>query len=302
MRKDSVRDGLLLLILLIGLASVVGLSRWLDSNRPPIDTKLEEEQLYLTANTARRMSLGFNGLVADWYWMRSLQYVGHKVIEARANIQIDRLGQLNLKLLAPLLDTATTLDPEFKEPYEYAAAVLPNIDLPEAIRITRKGIAANPSAWQLYQQLGYIYWLQHDYQAAAEVYAEGAKIPGAPVWMEAMKGKMAIEGGSRGMAREIYGRMYEQASDAQVKEMARRRLMQIDSLDQRDELRKVLVDYQTRVGRCPSSWKEVEPGLRALRVKLDESEAPLDPAGWAYVMVNSGCDLEVDPKSEVPQN
>ena len=54
------------------------------------------------------------------------------------------------------------------EPYEYAAIVLPGIDVKEAIRITRKGIAANPSSWRLHQHLGYIYWQQQDYEAARE--------------------------------------------------------------------------------------------------------------------------------------
>ena len=298
--KASMRDGLLLLTLLIGLASVVGLSRWLDSHRPPTDSRMDEEQLYLTGTMAKRISLGFNGLAADWYWMRSLQYVGRKIIDVPDNVPIDNLAQLNLKLLAPLIDTSTTLDPEFIEPYQYAAVVLPAVDLPEAIRLTRKGIAANPNAWRLYQHLGYIYWQQRDFQAAGEAYDQGSKLPGAPPWMVAMKAKMANEGGSRQLAREIYGRMYEQAENAKVKEMARKRLLQLDSLDQRDGLRKVLAAYKTRVGRCPSSWKEVEPLLRALRVEVDSTGAPLDPTGTAYVMVGDGCDLDVDPKSEVP--
>lgn len=299
--KGSIRDGALLLTVLLGLASVVGLSRWLDSHRPPTDSKIEEEQLYLNGTTAKRISLGFNGLAADWYWMRSLQYVGRKIIGVPENIPIDSLGQLNLKMLAPLLDTATTLDPQFMEPYQYAAVVLPDIDLQQAIRITRKGIAANPSAWRLYQHLGYIYWQQRDFQAAGEAYDQGSKLPGVPPWMEAMKAKMAAEGGSRELAREIYSRMYEQASAVSVKKMARRRLLQLDSLDQRDGLRKVLSAYQSKVSRCPSSWKEIEPVLRALRMDLDSTGAPLDPAGTAYVLVSAGCDVDVDPKSEVPR-
>ncbi len=105
-------------------------------------------------------------LAADWYWMRSLQYVGRKVLTSGQGFQLDNLGGLNLKLLPPLLDTATTLDPQFLEPYEYAAIVLPGIDVKEAIRITQKGIAANPSSWRLYQHLGYIHWQQQDYEAA----------------------------------------------------------------------------------------------------------------------------------------
>ncbi|MGH9875083.1 MAG: tetratricopeptide repeat protein, partial [Pyrinomonadaceae bacterium] len=290
----------LLLTLMIGLESVVGLSRWLDSHRPPADSKIEEEQLYLTGTMAKRISLGFNGLAADWYWMRSLQYVGRKIIDVPDNVPIDNLAQLDLKLLAPLIDTSTTLDPEFIEPYQYAAVVLPAVDLQEAIRLTKKGIAANPGAWRLYQHLGYIYWQQRDFQAAGEAYDQGSKLPGAPPWMVAMKAKMANEGGSRDLAREIYSRMYEQAENANVKEMARKRLLQLDSFDQRDGLRKVLSAYKARVGRCPSSWREIEPFLRALRVEVDSTGAPLDPTGTAYVLTNAGCDLDVDPKSEVP--
>jgi len=299
--KSSTRDGLLFLTVLLGLASVVGLSRWLESHKPPTDSKIEEEQLYLSGVTARRISLGFNGLAADWYWMRSLQYVGRKIIGVPENVPIDSLGQLNLKLLAPLLDAATTLDPQFMEPYQYAAVVLPDIDREQAIRITRKGIAANPSAWRLYQHLGYIYWQQGDFQAAGEAYDQGAKLPGAPPWMLAMKAKMAVEGGSRELAREIYGRMYEQAEDGQVKEMARLRLMNLDSLDDREVLLRALAAFQARTGRCPSTWKEAEPLLRALNMKTDSSGAPLDPGGTPYVLIIGKCDLNLDRNSKVPR-
>lgn len=290
---------MLLLILLVGMLSVVGLSRWLDAHRPPVDTKIQEEQLYLSGATARRISLGFNGLAADWYWMRALQYVGHKILDVPDNVAIDSLAQLNLKLLAPLLDTATTLDPQFLEPYKYAAIVLPDVDPDEAIRITKKGIAANPTAWRLYQHLGYIYWQQKNYQAAGEAYDQGSKQPGVPPWMLAMKAKMAAEGGSRDVAREIYGRMYEQSEDGLVREMAQRHLWLVDSLDQRDELRKVLTTFQSRMGHCPSSWKEIEPVLRALKWNLDSNGAPLDPAGTGYIL-KPDCDVAVDPNSKVP--
>jgi tetratricopeptide (TPR) repeat protein len=298
----SSRERWFMLIVIGGLVSVAGLSRWLDSHRPPTDARIAEEQLYLNGATARRISLGFNGLAADWYWMRALQYVGGKIINVPASVPIDSLGQLNLKLLAPLLDTATTLDPQFMEPYEYAAVVLPDVDLQQAIRITKKGIAANPSAWRLHQHLGFIYWQQKDFQAAGEAYAQGAKLPDAPPWMEAMKARMAVEGGSRQLAREIYGRMYEQAEDGQVKEMARSRLMHLDSLNDRDALLQTLSVFRAKTGRCPSIWKETEPLLRALKMNTDSTGSPLDPGGTPYVLIVDKCDLNLDRNSKVPRN
>ncbi|MBA2703053.1 MAG: hypothetical protein H0U60_04280 [Blastocatellia bacterium] len=302
MNKLSGRDGVLLSIILIGVASVVGLSQWLDSHRPANSATVEDEQLYLTGTTVRRVCLGFNGLAADWYWMRSLQYVGGKLLNAHQGIGLDNLSPLNLKLLAPLLDAATTLDPEFMEPYEYAAIILPGVNVADAIRIINKGIAANPSAWRLYQHLGYIYWQQKTFSAAADAYGRGAAIPGAPPWMQAMKAKMLDEGGSPDTAREIYVHMYQEAKDDQVKEMARRHLMRLDSVNERDGLRKILAAYQSRSGRCPESWKDLEPVFRPLRLRRDASGAPLDPAGTPYVLNHAKCEGELDPKSEVPPN
>jgi tetratricopeptide (TPR) repeat protein len=295
-RKKTVTLGL---VVVTGIVCAALLVRWIDTMRPAPDPKLIDESLYLNAKTARRMSLAFNGLAADWYWMRSLQYVGRKIMNYPEDAPLDNLKQLNLTLLAPLLDTATTLDPQFLDPYEYAAIVLPAIDVQEAIRITQKGIDANPNAWRLYQHLGYIYWQQRNYEAASEIYGRGAQIPGAPPWMEAMKAKMAADGGSRTTAREIYTRMYEQSTEDQVKGMAHKRLLQLDSLDQRDALRKILTAYQIRAGKCPNAWKEIEPVLRAVRIPVDAAGSPLDPTGVPYVLRAGACEIDLNPKSEI---
>ena len=288
------------LVVLLGLLITVELARWIDARRPPPDPNAVDESLYVDGKAARRISLGFNGLAADWYWMRSLQYVGGKIISLPENVSLDTLEQLNLKLLPSLLDTATTLDPQFLDPYEYAAVVLPSIDANQAIRLTKKGIEANPSAWRLYQHLGYIYWQQRDYATAAETYGRGAQIPGAPQWMEAMKARMAVEGGSRSTAREIYTRMYEQSTDEKVRDMARRRLLQVDALDQIDGLHKLLATYHDRTGRCPTNWKELDPVFRSLRVRVDPSGAPLDPSGTPYEFGKTNCEVQLSTSSEIP--
>lgn len=287
--NDRTKTIRLALLVAIGLIMTVAVARFVDARRPPVEGSTNDESLYLNAKTAKRISLGFNGLAADWYWMRSLQYVGRKIIDSKqSNASLDDLSELDLRLLAPLLENATTLDPEFLDPYEYAAVVLPAIDVQEAIRLTRKGIDANPNAWQLYQHLGYIYWQQHDYATAAEVYGRGAQIPSVPAWMQAMKARMAAEGGSRDTAREIYTRMLEQSADAKVKDMAQKRLLQLDSLDQRDQLRKLLVAYQTRTGRCPATWRDI-----------NLSAAPLDPSGAPYVLKPGQCEVELGQESEI---
>jgi len=288
-----------LCVIVVGMGCVVFLSRWLDERRPTPDSA-SEDQLYLNAVTAKRISPGFNGLMADWYWLRSLQYVGRKIIDSHSSIQLDNLSSLDLKLLAPLLETSTTLDPQFLAPYEYAAVVLPAIDKAAAIRIAEKGIAANPNAWRLYHDLGFIYWQQHDFKSASETYGQGAAIPGAPTWMKAMKAQLAIKGGSRDTAREIYQRMYQETDDLNVKIMAGKRILQIQSLNERDAIRHLLSEYSSRTQRCASSWLEISDALRKAHLRVEASGAPLDPTEAPYQLSKAGCDVELGLRSHIP--
>jgi tetratricopeptide (TPR) repeat protein len=206
-----------------------------------------------------------------------------------------------LRLLPSLLDLSTTLDPQFMAPYEYGAVLLPEISQDQAIALLNKGIENNPSSWRLYQHLGYIYWQKHDYNKASEVYGTGAKLPGAPAWMSAISARMKAEGGSREAAREMYGHIYEASTDQAVREMVIKQLMRLDSLDQRDLIRKTLADYQKTTGRCASSWLEVAASLRSARLRLDGSGAPLDPSDEPYVLTKNGCEVGLGENSKVPR-
>src|ERR1700682_3957343 len=301
-RRQSV---LLSALIVLGLIGTVLLAQTMDRHRRDPNALFTEEQLYLNGGTAKRLSLAFNGLAADWYWMRSLQYMGRKVVNYNDNhaqqIQLNDLGTLDLRLLPSLLRMSTTLDPKFMAPYEYGAMILPTFNEREAIALLNYGIEHNPGAWRLNQHLGYIYWQQHDYEKAGQAYAAGAKLPDSPQWMAEMSARMTAEGGSRRAAREMYQHLYDESNDDQLRQLLGRRLMQVDSFDERDLIRRVLTEYSTRFGRCASSWKDIAPALRALRLRVDtHSGAPLDPAGTPYRLVNNGCAVDLDPKSVVP--
>jgi hypothetical protein len=116
-----------------------------------------------------------------------------------------------------------------------------------------------------------------------------------------MSARMAAEGGSRQAAREMYQHLYDEATDMHIKEMLAGRLMQVDSFDQRDLIRRVLSEYSKRFERCPTAWRDITPALRALRFPVNSSTgAPLDPSGTPYVLVKNGCEVDLDPRSKVP--
>ncbi|HKG11902.1 MAG TPA: hypothetical protein VKB12_01130 [Pyrinomonadaceae bacterium] len=300
-RRERARDAALLAVVVVGLACAFVLTNWLDARRPAQDQFASYEENYVSPETARRMSLGFSGIAADWYWVRSLQYVGRKSLAAGRNFTLDDLGALDIKSLGSMLEHATTLDPQFLAAYEFGAVVLPSVDQGAAVRLLEKGVRENPSEWRLYHDLGFIHWQAGRYREAGEAYAAGANVEDAPAWMHAMAAQMEANGGSRAVAREMYTRLYEGTSDAQIKMLAASRLTQLLSLDEREAIRRALSEFRARASRCPASWREVAPLLRALKLRLDSSGAPLDPLGTAYVLDAAACDVKLDERSEIPR-
>lgn len=304
------RNLLSISILIAGLGASIALTRVMDARRVTDQNQVNDEPLYLSAPTARRLALGFNGLAADWYWMRSLQYVGRKIVHFDethdAQVSFGSLADLDLRLLPSLLRISTTLDPQFMAPYEYGAVILPEMNSDYAIDLLKSGIAANPNAWRLYQHLGYVYWQRHDYQKASETYAAGGKLAGAPAWMLAMGARMKGEGGSRDAAREMYRHLYESSTDKAVQDMVVKQLMRLDSLDDRDALGQVITTFKQKNGRCATSWREVNEQLRQVRIRdsnralnFDATGAPLDPSGAAYWL--EGCEVELGKDTQVPR-
>ena len=297
------RDYLLVLTIVVGLFAAALTTHWNDARRSDLAAPFPEEPLYLNGPAMKRITLDFNGVAADWYWMRSLQYVGRKIIkyeDANAgSFDLHDLSSLDLRLLPSLLRMATTLDPQFLEPYYYGAVILPDLNPDEAISLLNYGIAANPDKWRLHQHLGYIYWQRGDYHQASDVYAAGAKIAGAPPWMLAMSARMKAEGGAVPSAREMYAHLSEASDDLNIKHMVEKQLMRLDSLEERERIRRVISDYTTRTGRCVAAWKEISSALRAAGLRIDASGAPLDPGNMPYRLVK-GCDVDLDENSPVP--
>jgi tetratricopeptide (TPR) repeat protein len=299
-----------ILSILVGFFAIFALSNFLSNSRPVLPESYIDEDLALQGAKIKGYTLGFEGLIADWYWMQSLQYIGDKLNKSnQQKINLEDLTNLNPRLLYPLLDNATTLDPQFLTAYSYGAVVLPAIDPEQAIKIAEKGIANNPNEWRFYHQLGYIYWRLGKFEKAAELYSNGGKISGAPSFMQMMAAQMKSQAGSRDTARAIYEQMYEEAQDNQTKEIYALRLLQIDSLDERDLIRGALQTFQAKNNRCAANWREIFPLLRTQKtqhgktLRFDSAtSAPVDPTNVPYVLQNSDkCDVDLNfETSKIP--
>lgn len=307
MSSSAGKTSLLATIIVVGLISAFFLTRQLELVHPPLPAGYEDSDLELEGSRLKGFVFGAEGLMADWYWMNSLQYLGGKVgAVGLNNLDLNDLSPLNPRLLYPYLNNATDLDPHFMAPYSYGATILPAIDSQQAIALTEKGIANNPTQWRLHQYLGYIYWRVGDYEKASEVYQQGSEVPGAPPFLKMMAARMKTEGGSRQIAREMYKQIRDEAQDDVSRESAELRLLQIDSLDERDVLNSALEEFKSANNRCPATWSDVL-GIVARKTKngpdlrIDKSNNFVDPSGEPYVLFQPKCTAELGLKTKVPR-
>lgn len=306
MNKNSKQIIISFAAIIFGFGLIFVLSNFIEKSRPTLPESYIDEDLALQGARLKGYSLGFEGLIADWYWMQSLQYIGDKMLKTEGTINLDNLKPLNPRLLYPLLDNATDLDPRFLVVYSYGAVVLPAIDSEQAIKITQKGIRENPNEWRLYQHLGYIYWRLGKFDKAFEAYSEGGKINGAPTFFQMMAAQMKTQGGSRETARAMYQQMFDEAQDSQTKEIAKIRLAQLDSLDERDAIRSVLQNFKEKNNRCANNWNEIFPLLKSVKLpngkdfRIDKSNNLVDPSDAPYLLDKANCDVNLNPSSKIP--
>jgi len=262
------------------LAFAVALQVWRDRGWQPYEPATPVLWLQ-NADTMRRISLGFDSLIADTYWIRAVVYYGRQRLTEREDKNFD--------LLYPFLDFVTTMDPRFKSAYRFGAVFLSEPSpggpgRPElAVKLLERGAERSPHEWEYLHDIGFVYfWSVGDYAQAADWYERASRIAGAPIWLKSTAAAMLVQGGDRESARTIWEHMLESADDEWLRNEARTRLAQFDALDVIDRLNIELWRYKAKTGRLPQSWDELVRA-RVLRA------VPLDPAGVAY---------EIDPMNE----
>jgi hypothetical protein len=249
-----------------------------------------EEVLYISSPRAlKRLSLGYDGLLADIYWTRAVQYFGNK----------HRDGAGEFDLLAPLLEITTTLDPHLMVAYEYGASFLapkpPNgSGMPErAIQLEEFGIRHNPNEWRLYYNEGFVDYMElKNYAGAADVFARGSRVPNAHPFLTVLAGKMAEHAGDLQMARMMWSTTYQTTTDPSIRANAAAHLRALKVDEDVTNLEALAGRYQQQTGHFPASFSELETaGLLG--------STPVDPLGRPYKLTLDGR-VEVRVPNDLP--
>jgi tetratricopeptide (TPR) repeat protein len=267
----------LILFVLLGFAGVWRLQERIDMQQSAVESE-DDQVLLRSSKLVKGLSLEYAPLVADIYWTRVVQYFGNK----HAGQQID------LRLLWPLLDVTSELDPQLMPVYHFGSTFLSDApphgagrpDL--AVRLLERGLRANPEEWRLYYDLGFVYYFDmKDYPKASAALYEGSKNPQAFIWMKAMAAKIATEGNSTEASNFLWQDVYNTTKDPLVKENALRHLQLLRAEEDRKQIDVAADEYQKRFGRRPGRLSElVQSGL--LRGE------PVDALGYPYVLSEAG--------------
>ena len=233
----------------------------------------EEAATLWPGRQLKRIAPGFEGILADVYWLRTVQYYGGQ----RAFASGSHYG-----LLAPLTEVTTTLDPHFEIAYRYGATFLAE-PYPEgagegdqAVALLRKGVEHNPDDFRLWQYLAYFQFLyQNDYDGAVTTLMKASRREWAPAWLRTLAASFLAERGQRDRARRIWQQIYESSEEGPLKQNAALRLRAFAAYDRVQALDRLAQKFRTRTGRFPAGWQDLAR-VGALRSQ------PLDPSGTPY--------------------
>jgi tetratricopeptide (TPR) repeat protein len=263
-------------LLVACFAGSVLVERRLDQLRPA--AALEEVLYVPSSKVVKRMSVGFEGLIADIYWTRAVQYFGAKHIENASQY----------KLLYPLLDMATDLDTHLIPAYEFGSIFLTQPpprgagEPLKAVALLQKGIRQNPDSWRLYQGLGFIYYMElKDYQAAGQAFEQGSKVPGAHPFLRVMAARTMEKGGDYQTAEMLWQSVYESFNDGLIRDNAIKHLRALQVDQEVVQLEALARAYAARTGHLPNGFNE----LVAVHVL---PSVPRDPLGYPYGLLPDG--------------
>lgn len=269
--------------LVLSMSASILVLRHSDQIRP--QDPLEDVLVISSAKVLKRASLGYDGLLADIYWTRAVQYFGSRHHNAATSYN----------LLAPLLEITTYLDPHLLPAYQFGASFLApappdGAGQPDrAVHLMEYGIQNNPNEWRLYYNLGFVYYMDvKDYAKASAAFTRGSEVPGAHPFMKVLAAQMAQHAGDFDTARMLWTATYETSQDSHIRQNAIEHLRALKVDEDVTNLQAAVTRFGERTGRLPSSFSELlaAEGWRGV---------PVDPDGKPYRFTPEGRILVQQP-------
>ncbi len=224
---------------------------------------------------ARLSALGFDALLADYYWLQAVQIVGTSVSDPSRYAQV----------LGPLIDVVTTLDPWVDHAYRFAGVWL--TDSVESVRLgnrlLERGIAYHPKEWRNRFLLGFNHFFYlEDNASAADVLEEAAALPAAPGYTRLLVARLRSDASGLETAAAFLQTLIEHEADPYARTQYQVALDEIETERRARFLDRAREEYRLRNGRDIRAVEDLLRVPRAVLKSLPSAHPILE--GWRWVL------------------
>lgn len=262
-----------LIICILSTAGFALMQTRIDHIRTPRE-RLEEKLIYIPdTQFLKTVSLGFDAVLADVFWARSVVYFGGHFLTDK-----------NYRWLYRILDVTTTLDPKNILAYRFGGILLAleGNDVEKSIALLKKGIRNNPDAdWRLYFLLGFNYFFYlENYAKAAEYLERASMMPGHPEYLPKLVARMYTKSGRADTAIDFLKETYYQSEDENIKMAIAERIAILIAKQQIRPLKDAAESYRRAYGKYPGELQElVSAGLIRELPEYPDGRYVIDPTG-----------------------
>ena len=263
----------LAIALLLGATSAV-------HARIPSWTRAERGEDFIPkASAVKAIALGFDAVLADFYWLWAVQIVGRD--GARPVDRATDLGRL--------IDVVTTLDPWVGHPYRFAAVWLTDREesVRTANRLLERGIEHHPLDWRNHYHLGFNHFFYlGEYEEAAQALERAVSLPGSPAYLPRLVARLRSQEADLEAASIFLNELIQRTPDAANRAQLQSALDEIEIEYQARALDEAREVYRKKHGRDIERVEDLVSGPGAVLTVLPSAEPGSLPAalrrdlGW----------------------
>ncbi len=223
----------------------------------PHDVRAQRSDEYIPRpEFAKTMSLGFDAILADYYWLQAVLLAGES---PNPTAESTRLGRL--------VDVVTTLDPWVDHPYRFAAVWLTNTleDVRLGNMLLRRSFPYHPDEWRNRFYLGFnLFYYLDDPGAAADALEAASRMSGAPMYLPRLIARLRSESADLAAAEIFLEQLVQTTEDEAARASYQAALDEIQVESRARLLDRARETYRKRYGRDVESVEQLAQGPHAV--------------------------------------
>lgn len=229
-------------------AAVLLLQDGIDQGKQDLRSREKRRFVPPRAADVRYLAMGYQGLVADAYWLGAIQHYSDSVDRDEVPVDLYAMG-----------DFITEMDPKFAIAYYFTGLNLAMMggDPDQVVAILEKGRKNRPDVWRIPFYLGfYYYFVLQDFENAATNVEAACELRKS--WAFCLLAtRIRAQAGDPDLGIKLLVEMMNQTSDENKKRLFIRRIRELTVRKQLARLNELAGQYRDKTGKSPSSLNDL---------------------------------------------